>query len=73
MPGWTGPQRVDISFAPERPRMRHPYASTGPRWMQEGGYYMGWMRLVTSLFFTFLAAPALASQDLYTGHSLTGG
>ena len=34
---------------------------------------MGWMRLVTSLFFTFLAAPALASQDLYTGHSLTGG
>ena len=34
---------------------------------------MRWMKPVTSLFFTFLVAPALASQDLYTGHSLTGG
>lgn len=34
---------------------------------------MRWIRLVTSLFFTFLVTPALASQDLYTGHSLTGG
>jgi hypothetical protein len=41
--------------------------------MQEGGYYMRWTTLVTSLFFTFLVAPALASHDLYTGHSLTGG
>jgi hypothetical protein len=36
-------------------------------------YHMRWMRLVTPLVFSFLAAPALASHDLYTGHSLTGG
>jgi hypothetical protein len=31
------------------------------------------MRWTSLVILTFLAAPALASHDLYTGHSLTGG